>query len=69
MIIIISSIIVCLIEGIILSRKGLKKEFLVVCILLFAAVLIQIGINFDITLSYIFEKFLTPIGKMFLKKF
>lgn len=69
MIIIISSILVCLIEGIMLSKKKLNKEFLVVFILLLAAVLIQIGINFGITPSYIFGKFLTPIGKMFLKKF
>lgn len=69
MIILISSLLVCLIEGIILSRKGLKREFWVVCILLLAAVSIQIGTYFSVTLTYIFEKFLMPVGKMFFKKF
>lgn len=69
MIIIISAVLVCLIEGISLSRKGMRKEFMVVCILLFVSVFIQLSKQFGIIiLPEIIEKLLEPIGKMYLKK-
>lgn len=69
MIVIISAVLVCLIERISLSRKGMRKEFMVVCILLFVSVFIQLSKQFGIImLPEIIEKLLEPIGKMYLKK-
>lgn len=69
MIVVIAAVIICLIEGILLSKKAMKKEFITVCILLFVSVLIQLGKNFGImTVPEIIEKLLEPVGKMYLKR-
>ncbi|MDV3428036.1 MAG: hypothetical protein LIR50_13640 [Bacillota bacterium] len=69
MIVIIPAVFICLVEWLTLSKKGMRKEFTAVCILLFLSVFIQISKQFDIiTLPEIIEKLLEPIGKMYLKK-
>ncbi|MFA6941542.1 MAG: hypothetical protein WCQ54_11300 [Clostridiaceae bacterium] len=68
-ILIITALLICLIEGVPLIRKGMWKEFTTISFLLFIALFIQIGVKLGMpTPIDLIEKLFMPIGKMFLKR-